>query len=437
MVDDGELLRRYADEGHEDAFRQIVHRHYDLVYSSALRQAAGDTHLAQDIAQSVFTALARKARRLCRRPTVIGWLYVSTRMAAVQAVRNESRWRMRNLNAETMNESLEGQPPDAGWERVRPLLDIAMCELAESDRMAILDRFFSGRGFSELGAELGVSTDAARMRVDRAVERLRVRLARRGVTSSASALTAALVGNSVAAAPVGLSSAAAGSAIAGAAGGALGIASFMGITKLQAGFATALVVVGLSTGILETERNRALVGEIDHLKRIDPGLKAADRENKRLQSVYGALVGFVEQQRIAAATLRTDLAAARVGAASTTNHASSTGWSAPSAILASAPELNPGALDILPIPMDQMPPRYPPELTEKGEGGEVLVDFTVGADGSVINPTAISSTNKALEAPSVEAVSQWLFQPGQKEGNVVNTHMQVPIVYSPPTNPSR
>ena len=74
--------------------------------------------------------------------------------------------------------------------------------------------------------------------------------------------------------------------------------------------------------------------------------------------------------------------------------------------------------------------KYPPEYQKTGQTGEVLVDFVVGTDGSVINATAISSSDKAFEASAVEAVSKWLFQPGQKDGNVVNTHMQVPIVYA-------
>jgi RNA polymerase sigma factor (sigma-70 family) len=430
MVDDGELLRRYAEEGSEESFKEVVRRHFDLVHSAALRQVSGDPHLAQDVAQDVFTVLARKAEKLSRRPVLVGWLYVTTRMAAAQAVRNERRWKARSLNVDTMDDSQGRASTSMNWERVRPLLDTAMCELRDSDREAILVRFFKGRPFAELGEELGVSTDAARMRVDRAVERLRTRLAGRGVTSSAAALAEALAGHSVTAAPAGLASAAAGGAISGAAsGGALGVASFMSMTKLQAALAGTLLAAGLATGVVVTQENRNLIAEIHHLAKTTLTLNSAERENERLQRLHSALAGSVEQEKIAAAGLEAELASAHTDAARRTKRFS--GWSAPSTILASAPVLEPGSLDIQPVPIDQMRPKYPPEYQRIGRGGDVLVDFVVGTDGSVINASALSSSDRAFEASAVEAVSQWLFQPGQKDGNVVNTHLQVPVVYSP------
>jgi len=428
MVDDGELLRRYVREGSEESFREVVLRHYDLVYSAALRQVAGDTHLAQDVAQVVFSVLARKAAKVSRHSVLVSWLYVTARMAAAQAIRNERRWRARGLNVETMDESQDNETTSISWERVRLLLDTAMCELRDSDREAILVRFFKGRAFEEAGRELGVSADSARMRVNRAVDRLRVRLARHGVTSSAAALAEVLAEHSVAAAPAGLAAAAAGGAISGAAGaGALGMASFMSITKLQVGLAGTLVAAGLTTGILMTQKNKELGAETSHLARTTLSLNSAERENKRLQKLQDALAGSVEQEKIAAASLQAEISFAREHALRATKPLS--GWSAPSAVLASAPMREPGSLDVQPVAIDQMRPKYPPEYQKTGQTGQVLVDFVVGTDGSVINATAISSSDKAFEASAVEAVSQWLFQPGQKDGNVVNTHMQVPIVY--------
>jgi len=429
MVDDGELLRRYADEGSEEAFRELVDRHYDLVHSAALRQVAGDLHLAQDVAQVVFTALARKAKKVLGSSVLIGWLYISTRMAAAQAVRNERRWKARSLIVETVDDSADTASTSVRWERVRPLLDTALCELRESDREAILVRFFKGRAFTHLGEELGVSADAARMRVDRAVERLRIRLARHGVTSSAAALAATLAEHSVAAAPAGLASLAAGGAIAGAAsGGTLGVASIMSITKLQAGIAGTILVVSLATGVFVTQENRNLRAEINHLSNATQSMHSAETENKRLQGLHNAFVGSVEEERIAVASLQTELASANAETAKRKN--ASAGWSTPSAVLASAPEVGPEGLDLQPVPIDQTPPRYPPEYKKSGQGGEVLVDFVVGTDGSVINAFAISSSDKAFESSAVEAVNQWLFQPGQKGGNVVNSHLQVPIVFT-------
>ena len=59
MSTDAELLQRYTSERAEEAFAELVRRHITLVYSAALRHLGGDAHLAHDVTQTVFTALAR------------------------------------------------------------------------------------------------------------------------------------------------------------------------------------------------------------------------------------------------------------------------------------------------------------------------------------------------------------------------------------------
>ena len=103
MTPDSELLRRYADTRSEEAFAELVRRHVNLVYSAALRQVNGDVHLAQDVAQTVFTDLARKAVSLLRRSTLTGWLYTSAHFAAAKAVRTEQRRHAREQEVHTMH----------------------------------------------------------------------------------------------------------------------------------------------------------------------------------------------------------------------------------------------------------------------------------------------------------------------------------------------
>src|SRR5476651_1834177 len=123
MNDDAALLRRYSGDRDEGAFAELVQRHLALVYGAALRQLGGATHRAEEVTQSVFTDLARKASSLARRDDLAGWLYTSTHFAAAKLKRAEQRRQTREQEAHTMHELLSGSPSEADWERLRPVLD--------------------------------------------------------------------------------------------------------------------------------------------------------------------------------------------------------------------------------------------------------------------------------------------------------------------------
>ena len=91
MSEDTDQLRRYAEEGDQEAFAAVVRRHINLVYSVALRQLNGDAHLATDATQLVFTDLARKSRALASHQVLAGWLFTSTRFVTAKLVRGERR----------------------------------------------------------------------------------------------------------------------------------------------------------------------------------------------------------------------------------------------------------------------------------------------------------------------------------------------------------
>ncbi len=192
-MDDDQLLRAYVLDRSEAAFREVVRRHIAVVQGVVRRQAGIDAHLADDVTQRVFIALARKAHALRDRATLVGWLYTAARLEAARAVRSEARRRNRETGAGAMNDSpTEESPAALSWEQLQPVLDDAMAQLGETERNAVLLRFFSGRSFAEVGGVLRISEDAARKRVERAVEKLRQALGRHGIVSTASALGATL-----------------------------------------------------------------------------------------------------------------------------------------------------------------------------------------------------------------------------------------------------
>ena len=199
---DQQLLRDYAERRSEAAFAELVRRHVDLVYSAALRMVR-DAHLAEDVTQSVFVALAQNAGQLTDRPVLSGWLHRTAQNLAANAVRSDVRRRAREQEAAAMNELLSTEP-DAAWEHIAPHLDAALGELSEPDRDALLLRYFERKSAREMAQTLGISEEAAQKRVSRAVERLREFFAKRGVTVGASGLVVVISANAVQAAPVGL-----------------------------------------------------------------------------------------------------------------------------------------------------------------------------------------------------------------------------------------
>jgi len=245
-MNDLELLRRYADEDSEEAFAELVRRHVNLVYSAALRRVGDDAHLAKDVTQKVFIALARQAASVSNHRTLTGWLYTTSRFAAAQVVRTEQRRKAREQKAYIMNEFSSDAPPDPEWDLVRPALDDVMDQLSKGDREALLLRYFSGCHFSEVGLNLGLSEDAARKRVDRALEKLRALLAKRGVVSSAAAVAVMLTAHAVSAAPSGLVATVPGIAVASAANigpSSFNLLQFLTSTKVGLGIAG---VIGLA-----------------------------------------------------------------------------------------------------------------------------------------------------------------------------------------------
>lgn len=189
MRNDSDLLRDYAENGSTEAFAELVDRHLALVYRSALRQLNSDTHRAEDVAQMVFFALARQARTLTRHTNLTAWLYTTTHRTTCRVIRTEMRRRKREQDWATEVDSSTNAAP---WTHVAPLLDEALRSLGARDREAVLLRFFANRSFAEIGVSLAVAEDAARMRVNRALERLRDQFVARGVPVSSAALGAAL-----------------------------------------------------------------------------------------------------------------------------------------------------------------------------------------------------------------------------------------------------
>jgi RNA polymerase sigma factor (sigma-70 family) len=255
MMPDLDLLRQYARHRSEEAFASLVRRHLNLVYSAALRQVRSP-QLAEEVAQSVFTDLSRNAASFAAGTILAAWLYQVTRRTAIDVVRREVRRQARERIATEMNTMNAAASSD--WTHIEPLLDEAMEALDDTDRAAILLRYFENKSLREVGQTLGTSDDAAQKRVSRAVERLREFFTKRGVTVGASGLVLVISTNAVQAAPVGLavtiSTAAAMAGTAASTSTAIAATKTIAMTTLQKTIAGAMLAVAVGTGIYEARQ---------------------------------------------------------------------------------------------------------------------------------------------------------------------------------------
>jgi RNA polymerase sigma factor (sigma-70 family) len=262
MTETQQLLADYTASGSEAAFRDLVSRYVDLVYSAAVRLVNGDTHLAEDVTQTVFADLARLARTLSRDVMLGGWLHRHTCFVASKTLRTERRRQERERQAVEMN-SLEDHSA-ANLAALAPVLDEAVNQLNAEDRAAILLRFFEQHDFKSVGETLGSNEEAARKRVDRALDKLHALLKVRGVTLSGTALATTLATGSVVAAPAGLALTVSTVALTSAAAGAgttLTILQIMSMTKLKVAVVTAVVAAGITIPLVLQQQTKHQLAE--------------------------------------------------------------------------------------------------------------------------------------------------------------------------------
>lgn len=252
---DSVLLLEYVENRSEGAFAELVRKHIDFVYSSAVRMVV-DPHLAEDVTQATFAALARDGRRLAHRLTLTGWLHRTAVNTAAKLVRGEMRRRAREQEAYAMRTA---EPEsESGWSEIAPKLDAALNQLSEVDRMVLFLRYFEKKSASQIGEALKTTEEAAQKRTLRALDRLRGILSIQGINLSTTTMAGLILSEAVGAAPVGLALAVSTSALAGtaAAGGiTFSAIKLLMMSKMKMGAAAVLVAAGVVTPLVIQHQN--------------------------------------------------------------------------------------------------------------------------------------------------------------------------------------
>jgi RNA polymerase sigma factor (sigma-70 family) len=233
---DCELLRQFVRQGDQPAFAAVVRRHLDLVYATTLRKLE-DPGAAEEVAQNVFAALARKAWQFAPDDSLPAWLHRTTLLESKKWLRGEMRRRRREQTAAELGTTMKSPDQQPALRALVPLLDEALLSLREKERTALLLRYYESQSLRDVGATLGVSEDAARKRVGAALDSLSGFFQRRGFKTATTAATAAALQHTAAAAPATVAAAIAQTAMQAVPPGFAGVAALLSrlasLTKVQ------------------------------------------------------------------------------------------------------------------------------------------------------------------------------------------------------------
>ena len=257
---DNQLIAEFNARRSEEAFAALVRQHVNLVFATALRQV-GDAGAAEEITQNVFVALAQAAGKLGSHPTIAGWLHQTALNKSREWLRSELRRRRREQVA--VNLDLARAEGDSVWASLVPLLDEALLELREPDRLAVILHFMEGRTFHEVGSALGIGEDTARKRVNRCLGQLTHFFRRRGFAAPALVAGAPLFTLSSHAAPAGLAASATTAGLAAAHSAATSTLTLIkGALKIMAWTKAKTAIVAGALSLLSAAATTTVIGQI-------------------------------------------------------------------------------------------------------------------------------------------------------------------------------
>lgn len=182
-------LERWTACRDEAAMARVLALHGDLVFSTARRILDGQHMLAEEVAQTVFAVMARKASSLRHHPSLAAWLH---RAAVLEALQVRRRERTRLAHLAEFSRQAQTAHAASQWPAASPEVDLALERLAASDRRLLCQRFYEQRSYAEIARHLGKSEVTIRKATSRALARLARLLGVEDRPATASTLAAPL-----------------------------------------------------------------------------------------------------------------------------------------------------------------------------------------------------------------------------------------------------
>jgi RNA polymerase sigma factor (sigma-70 family) len=279
---DFELLQRFTRDGEQSAFTDLVRRHLDLVFATALRKVE-DTGVAQEVAQNVFAVLARKAWQFAPDDSLPAWLHKAALLESKSWLRGELGRRRREQTAAELRTTMQTPEEQPAFQALLPLLDEALLSLREKDRTALLLRFYESQSLREVGAAFGVTEDTAQKRVQSALEKVSDFFKRRGFKTASVAAAAAALQHTATSSSVAMVSAVVSAALQGAPPVLVGLGALLARLASMSRVQTAAVSIALVAVPVAFQLNkRHAAGE--EVKRVQTQLIAAQNEHTASQS---------------------------------------------------------------------------------------------------------------------------------------------------------
>ncbi|MDQ8180663.1 TonB family protein [Pelagicoccus sp. SDUM812005] len=413
LESDSALLDRFHSQADEPAFTLLVERHLRVVFAVAQNRLGGDTQLAEDVCQIVFSQLARNAKSLRHHSNIKAWLFKTSRFTASKLVRARVRQKTREQDYEYVRDL----PNPKEKESLTQFIDELIEQLPSSDQEVLLLRYFESMDYKTIGTRLSIKPNTARMRAERALVKLQARFKKRGIATG-TALSAALNAYASCSLPAHLATSVTNVTLA-----SLGSLASIGlVSALKLPLAASLAI--LLTGVAIERQNTSAAMDSNVAIEQPPRAHAEQAVSPPSARSNSSALDNID---LAYAALDKDatVLAQRLEAIESAIQKLHNRRPAPEKIYSLS------ELDTKPRASAMMMPEYPISHLVTKEEGRAVVEFVLGTDGKTSDLRVVKASHPDFGKNALEAVSKSEFTPGRIGATAVQSRVRIPIMFTP------